>query len=79
MPKVQDRLDHLGVDLSGKRLFIAVLGEKQNTVEVVNFKSTSEAPAFRGKASPRGYPNLDVRTRTVTRMRARNFPIRRET
>ena len=26
MPNVQDRLDHLGVDVPGKRLFIAALG-----------------------------------------------------
>src|SRR5437879_12808868 len=39
MPKVQDRLDHLGVDVPGKRLFIAALGDKQNTVEVIDLKS----------------------------------------
>ena len=32
---IQDRLDRLRVDLPGKRLFIAALGDKQNTVEVV--------------------------------------------
>ena len=34
MPNVKGRLDHFGVDLEGRRLFVAALGDDQNTVEV---------------------------------------------
>ena len=47
MPKVQDRLDHLGVDVPGQRLFVAALGDKQNTVEVVDLKSNQHVQDFR--------------------------------
>ena len=54
MPKVQDRLDHLGVDLPGKRLFIAALGDKQNTVEVVDLKSNQRIASIPGQSKPQG-------------------------
>ena len=54
MPNVQDRLDHLGVDIKGKRLFIAALGEKQNTVEVVDLKSNMRASSIPGQSKPQG-------------------------
>ena len=54
LPKVQDRLDHLGVDVSGKRLFIAALGDKQNTVEVVDLKSNQRAFGIPGQSKPQG-------------------------
>src|SRR5213593_1626292 len=38
MPNVKGRLDHFGVDLEGGRLFVAALGEGQNTVEVIDLK-----------------------------------------
>ena len=38
MPNVKGRLDHFGVDLEGRRLFVAALGEGQKTVEVFDFK-----------------------------------------
>lgn len=54
MPKVQDRLDHLGVDLPGKRLFIAALGDKQNTVEVIDLKSNQRTFSIPGQSKPQG-------------------------
>src|ERR1700747_715187 len=54
LPKVQDRLDHLGVDLLGKRLFIAALGDKQNTVEVVDLKSNQRISSIPGQSKPQG-------------------------
>ena len=54
MPNVQDRLDHLGVDVPGKRLFIAALGDKQNTVEVVDLKSNQRTSSIPGQSKPQG-------------------------
>src|SRR5690349_6479987 len=54
MPSVQDRLDHLGVDILGRRLFIAALGEKQNTVEVVDLKSNQRIASIPGQSKPQG-------------------------
>jgi hypothetical protein len=54
MPKVEDRLDHLGVDVPGKRLFIAALGDKQNTVEVVDLKSNRRTASIPGQSKPQG-------------------------
>src|SRR5713226_4304651 len=54
MPNVQDRLDHLAVDATGKRLFIAALGDKQNTVEVVDLKSNKRISSIPGQSKPQG-------------------------
>ncbi|PYU21084.1 MAG: hypothetical protein DMG30_18735 [Acidobacteria bacterium] len=54
MPKVQDRLDHLGVDVPGKRLFIAALGDNQNTVEVIDLKSSQRTSSIPGQSKPQG-------------------------
>lgn len=54
MPKVEDRLDHLGVDVPGKRLFIAALGDKQNTVEVIDLKSNQRITTIPGQSKPQG-------------------------
>jgi DNA-binding beta-propeller fold protein YncE len=54
MPNVQDRLDHMGVDVPGKRLFIAALGDKQNTVEVVDLKSNQRTSSIPGQSKPQG-------------------------
>lgn len=54
MPNVQDRLDHLGVDATSKRLFIAALGDKQNTVEVVDLKSNKRISSIPGQSKPQG-------------------------
>jgi WD40 repeat protein len=54
MPNVQDRLDHLAVDAMGKRLFIAALGDKQNTLEVVDLKSNKRIASIPGQSKPQG-------------------------
>src|SRR6266568_1341198 len=51
---VQGGLDHLGVDVPGKRLFIAALGDKQNTVEVVDLKSNQRISSIPGQSKPQG-------------------------
>jgi YVTN family beta-propeller protein len=54
MPNVQGRLDHSAVDLKGKRLFVAALGENQNTVEVIDLKSGKRVASIPGLSKPQG-------------------------
>jgi DNA-binding beta-propeller fold protein YncE len=54
LPNVQDRLDHLGVDVKGQRLFLAALGERQNTVEVIDLKSNRRKLSISGQSKPQG-------------------------
>jgi len=53
MPKVEGRLDHLGVDVKGKRLFVAGLGN--NSLEVIDLKAGKRPRAFQGLVNPRAY------------------------
>ena len=54
MPNVKGRLDHFGVDLEGRRLFVAALGEGQNTVEVIDFKMGKRVFSIPGQSKPQG-------------------------
>jgi hypothetical protein len=54
MPRVKGRLDHFGVDLKGRRLFVAALGEDQNTVEVIDLKSGKWISSISGQSKPQG-------------------------
>ncbi len=54
MPSVQGRLDHSAVDLKGKRLFVAALGDNQNTVEVIDLKSNKRVASIPGQSKPQG-------------------------
>jgi len=54
MSNVQGRLDHFGMDLEGRRLFVAALGENQNTVEVVDLKSGKRVFSIPGQSKPQG-------------------------
>jgi len=54
MPNVQGRLDHFGVDPQRGRLFVAALGENQNTVEVVDLKSGKRVFSIPGQSKPQG-------------------------
>src|SRR5258708_12266583 len=54
MPNVKGRLDHFGVDLKGKRLFVAALGDDQNTVEVIDLKSGKWVSSIPGQTKPQG-------------------------
>jgi hypothetical protein len=54
LPNVHERMDHLGVDIKGKRLFAAALGDNQNTVEVVDLKSGKRIFTIPGQSKPQG-------------------------
>ncbi|HEV2523131.1 MAG TPA: hypothetical protein VGT24_12175 [Candidatus Acidoferrales bacterium] len=54
MPNVKGRLDHFGVDLKGKRLFVAALGDDQNTVEVIDLNSGKWISRIPGQSKPQG-------------------------
>jgi len=47
-------MDHLGVDIKGKRLFAAALGENQNTVEVLDLKAGKRVFSVQGQSMPQG-------------------------
>ena len=52
MLKVEGRLDHLAVDVKGKRLFVAALGN--NTVEVIDLKAGQRIASLNGFVKPQG-------------------------
>src|ERR1700687_224446 len=54
MPNVKGRLDHFGVDRAGRRLFVAPLGDDQNTVEVIDLKSGKWVNSIPGQSKPQG-------------------------
>src|ERR1700674_2090840 len=54
MPNVKGRLDHFGVDLKGQRLFVAALGDDQNTVEVIDLKAGKWISSIPGQSKPQG-------------------------
>ena len=54
MPNVKGRLDHFAVDLAGMRLFVAALGDDQNTVEVIDLKSGKWVSSIPGQSKPQG-------------------------
>jgi DNA-binding beta-propeller fold protein YncE len=54
MPGVLGRMDHLGIDIEGKRLFAAALGDRQNTVEVIDLKLGKRISSIRGQSMPQG-------------------------
>jgi DNA-binding beta-propeller fold protein YncE len=54
MPGVLGRLDHLGVDIEGGRVFAAALGDRQNTVEVIDLKLGKRISSIRGQSMPQG-------------------------
>ncbi|MBI3693341.1 MAG: YncE family protein [Acidobacteria bacterium] len=56
LPDVSGRIDHLSVDLAGKRLFMAALGN--NTVEVFDLSANKRLTTLRGFQEPQGlvYP-----------------------
>jgi DNA-binding beta-propeller fold protein YncE len=52
MPNVKGRMDHLGVDTKGKRLFAAALDN--NTVEVIDLKAGKRVQSIPGQSKPQG-------------------------
>jgi DNA-binding beta-propeller fold protein YncE len=54
LPNVTGRMDHLGVDIEGNRLFAAALGDSQNTVEVIDLHAGQRVSTIRGQSKPQG-------------------------
>jgi len=52
LPNVNGRIDHLSIDVAGKRLFVSALGN--NTVEVVDLASAKVVHSIRGLKEPQG-------------------------
>lgn len=63
MPGVEGRIDHLAVDLAGKRLFVAALGN--DTVEVVDTSGLRVIKSISGLHEPQGIRFLPDRNRVV--------------
>src|SRR5260370_20696631 len=51
---VTGRMDHLGIDIAGMRLFAAALGDNQNTVEVIDIRAGKRVSSIRGQSKPQG-------------------------
>src|ERR1700731_5206955 len=56
MPNVKGRIDHMDVDVKGKRLFVA--GLENGTLEVVDLKSGKWARSIPGLKAPQGVAYL---------------------
>jgi DNA-binding beta-propeller fold protein YncE len=54
MPGVQGRMDHITVDVGGKRLFIPANGDNQNTVEVIDLQAGKRIASIPGQSRPQG-------------------------
>jgi DNA-binding beta-propeller fold protein YncE len=54
MPGVQGRMDHITVDVSGKRLFVPANGDNQNTVEVIDLQAGKRIASIPGQSKPQG-------------------------
>ena len=52
MPQVEGRLDHMGIDVKGQRLFVAGLGN--NSLEVVDLKAGTRVQSIPGFSKPQG-------------------------
>src|SRR5947199_10366617 len=52
LPEVQERIDHLSVDVKGQRLFVSALGN--NTVEVIDIKAGKRIKTIGGLQEPQG-------------------------
>src|SRR5437870_5919872 len=52
LPSVKGRIDHFGVDLKQRRLFVAALGN--DTLEVVDVKSSRRERSLGGFGEPQG-------------------------
>ena len=56
LPHVEGRIDHLALDSTGERLFVAALGN--NTVEVVDVKNGTHLRSLPGFREPQGIASL---------------------
>jgi len=57
LPHVEGRIDHLAVDISRQRLYVAALGN--NTVEVLDVKAASHLKSLTGFHEPQGIAVVD--------------------
>jgi outer membrane protein assembly factor BamB len=55
LPRVEGRIDHLALDSTGERLFVAALGN--NTVEVLDVKNGTHLKSLSGFREPQGIGN----------------------
>jgi DNA-binding beta-propeller fold protein YncE len=56
LPRVEGRIDHLALDATGERLFVAALGN--NTVEVVDVKNGAHLKSLPGFREPQGIASV---------------------
>lgn len=63
LPGVTGRIDHLAVDLAGRRLFVAALGS--NRVEVVDLRQGRRVQEIAGQSEPQGLAWLPDRRELV--------------
>src|SRR6266404_5979685 len=54
MSGVQGRMDHITVDVKGKRLFVPANGDNQNTVEVIDLQAGKRIASIPGQSKPQG-------------------------
>jgi YVTN family beta-propeller protein len=67
MPGVQGRMDHMSVDLKGKRLFIPANSDNQNSVEVIDLNANKWVSSIPGQSRPQGtFYSTDFNTLFVT-------------
>jgi DNA-binding beta-propeller fold protein YncE len=61
LPGVQGRIDHLAVDLAGKRLFVCALGN--NSLEVIDLEKSARVRSISGLGAPQGVAYVSERAR----------------
>jgi len=67
MPGVQGRMDHMSVDVKGKRLFVPANSDNQNTVEVIDLNAGKWISSIPGLSKPQGtFYSSDFNTLFVT-------------
>jgi WD40 repeat protein len=67
MPGVQGRMDHMSVDVKGKRLFVPANSDNQNTVEVIDLNAGKWISSIPGQSKPQGtFYSSDFNTLFVT-------------
>src|SRR5690349_16102723 len=52
LPNVEGRIDHLGIDVKGQRLFVAVVGN--DTMEILDLRANKWLARIPGLAEPQG-------------------------
>src|SRR5438105_3522292 len=67
LPGVERRIDHFAVDPTGKRLFVAALGN--GTLEVLDVDAGKRITSIRGLKEPQGVAYLPLVHRIVVAMR----------